>query len=71
VRQWLDELRMRVAQCTTAAELDQIATSEDVRKAQQHFRNGAAEELNAIMADTMERFAEHASEEEVFPGDRA
>jgi phage recombination protein Bet len=59
-RQWLDDLRMRVAQCQTTAELDHIATSEEVRKASQHFKNGALTELNEIMADAMQRLSEHA-----------
>jgi hypothetical protein len=80
-RQWLDELRLRVAQCQTTEELDQIATGDDVRKAQQHLKNGALEDLNAIMADAMERLREVSPEpaepieapsepmDDVFPGD--
>jgi hypothetical protein len=82
-RQWLDDLRIRVAQCQTAEELDHIATSEEVRKAQQHLRNGALDELNAIFADAMERLAdageippepepqlETADADDTFPADR-
>lgn len=68
-REWLDDLRLRVAQAATTEELDQIATSDEVRRAQAHFRNGALEELNAIFADAMERLAEVAADEEPFPGD--
>jgi hypothetical protein len=77
-RQWLDDLRLRVAQCATQEELDQIATSEEIRKAQQHLKNGALTELNEIMADAMERLqarADDAAEAglvgDIFPGDPA
>jgi hypothetical protein len=73
-RQWLDDLRLRVAQCQTSEELDHIATSEEIRKAQLHLRNGALDELNAILADAMERLAEAGEVEvleEAFPGDTA
>lgn len=73
-RQWLDDLRLRVAQCQTTEELDHIATSEEVQKALKHLRNGALEELNAILADAMERLAEAGEVEvleEASPGDAA
>lgn len=73
-RQWLDDLRMRVAQCQTSEELDHIATSEEIRKAQLHLRNGALDELNAILADAVERLVEAGEVEaleEAFPGDTA
>jgi hypothetical protein len=73
-RQWLDDLRLRVAQCQTTEELDHIATGEEVQKALKHLRNGALEELNAILADAMERLAEAGEVEvleEAFPGDVA
>src|SRR3954464_1573590 len=38
-RQWLDDLRLRVAQCQTTEELDHIATGEEVQKALKHLRN--------------------------------
>lgn len=77
-RQWLEELRGVVAHCQTTAELDAIATSEEVRKAQQYFRDGALEELNGIFADAMGRLAEAeedagedgAADDDSFPGDR-
>jgi RecT family len=71
-RQWLDELRLRVAHCQTSAALDAIATSEEIRKAQGHLRNGALQELNEILADAMERLAnagEVEAVDEAFPGD--
>lgn len=54
-RAWLDDLRLRVAQCQSTEELDQVAGADDVRKAQQHLKNGALDELNAIFADAMAR----------------
>ena len=80
-RQWLDDLRLRVAHCTSTEELDHIATGNDVRKAQLHLRNGALDELNAIFADAMERMAappeaepqdaEPPETDDMFPGDAA
>jgi len=77
-RAWLDDLRLRVALCQTTEDLDQIATSDEIAKAQKHLRNGALTELNEIMADAMERLvarqddaAEAAvAEDDTFPGDR-
>jgi hypothetical protein len=81
VSAWLDALRLRVAQCQTTEELDQIATGDEIAKAQKHLRNGALEELNAIMADAMARLQApvtdtpvtdtvEPAEDDTFPGDR-
>jgi len=75
---WLDDLRLRVAHCQTADELDHIATSDEIAKAQKHLKNGALTELNAIMADAMERLVARQddaaeadiAEADTFPGDR-
>lgn len=71
-RAWLDELRHQVALCASREEVEALAGTEQVRKAQQHFRNGALEELNAIMADGMERFAADGADDadDDFPGDK-
>ena len=75
---WLDDLRLRVAHCQTADELDHIATSDEIAKAQKHLKNGALDDLNAIMADAMERLVARQddaaeadiAEADTFPGDR-
>lgn len=68
-RAWLDELRRQVALCASREEVEELAGTEQVTKALQHFKNGALEELSSIMADGMARFAE-AAEDDIFPGDR-
>ena len=76
VSAWLDTLRLRVAQCQTADELDHIATSDEIAKAQKHLKNGALDDLNAIMADAMARLVApvtdtvEPAEDDTFPGDR-
>jgi len=76
VSAWLDALRLRVAHCQTADELDQIATSDEIAKAQKHLKNGALDDLNAIMADAMARLVApvadtiEPAEDDTFPGDR-
>ena len=76
VSAWLDALRLRVAQCQTADELDHIATSDEIAKAQKHLKNGALDDLNAIMADAMARLVApvadtiEPAEDDTFPGDR-
>lgn len=68
-RAWLDELRHQVALCASREEIEELAGTEQVTKALAHFKNGALEELNSIMADGMARF-EAAADEDIFPGDR-
>jgi hypothetical protein len=82
-RQWLDELNQRVAACATTEALDEIATSAEVRRAQEHLKNGALEELNGLFADAMQRLADAPDRpagdpdgplpveaDDIFPGDR-
>jgi hypothetical protein len=54
-REWLDNLALSLAAAQTEADVDAIASSDEVQKALAGFRNGALSELNALMAEAMAR----------------
>ena len=54
-KMWLDELAVKIAATTTEAELVELTGSPDITKALGWFKNGALGELNAMLADAMER----------------
>lgn len=77
---WMAELRVRLAAAQDEAAVETIAKSEDVQKALGWLKNGALAELNAMLADAVERVkirSDGASEnkpvedDDIFPGDRA
>jgi hypothetical protein len=75
---WLPELRATLAACHTEAEVDAVAQDEKVVWACGHLKNGALTELNAMLAEALERVkaddgssaAEPVPDDEIFTGDR-
>jgi hypothetical protein len=79
IRDWLNDLRVQLAAAHTLAAVDAIATSDEVMAALRSLRNGAREELNALLAEAIERTTRPEGEEpnvdstdeadDTFPGD--
>jgi hypothetical protein len=73
VKDWLADLRETLDACHTAEEVHTLAQTEDVTRALTKLTNGALSELNAMLADALERVADDGSDaaEPVsdFPGD--
>jgi len=61
---WLDEIAAKIATCTTEAELVELTGSPDITKALGWFKNGALADLNAMLADAMQRVKEGGSDEQ-------
>lgn len=76
---WLADLRLRLDACASIEDLDAIATSAEVRRALEGLKNGALSELNAILAEAIDRLrtrqddaaaAAIAEDDDSFPGDK-
>lgn len=55
IRQYLDKLHATLAACHTEWEVDSVAQSEDVTKAVATFKGQALDDLNAMLAEALER----------------
>lgn len=79
-REWLTDLRATLASCHTEDEVHTIAQTDQVKLAlsPSGLKNGALAELNAILAEALERVRaddgssaeEPISDDDTFPGDR-
>jgi hypothetical protein len=75
---WLVELRAKLDAATDDAAVEAIAASDEVKKMLGWMKNGALAELNAMLADAVERVKETPHDPEtgddtaadIFPGDR-
>ena len=55
IRQYLDKLHDTLSACHTEWEVDAVAQSEDVTKAVASFKGQALDDLNALLAEALER----------------
>lgn len=71
-RQYLDSLQATLTACHTEWEIDAVAQSEDVTKATASFTGVALAELNAMLAEALERVsASEAAADEPVPEEEA